>query len=73
MLIAKLKLKDFFPEPEGNTLTKMFALSRARVLIGSRSTFSLWGQFLGNSHAIWPTGFDLARYKPIVPTSDTFV
>ncbi len=73
LLIENLGLENFVPEPPGNALTTLFAMSRAKVLIASRSTFSLWGQYLGNSHAIWPNGFNLEQYKSIDPNYDFFV
>lgn len=72
-VVAELGLPDFRPEPVGNALTSILLMSRARVLIGSRSTFSLWGQFLGESIGIWPQAFDLARYKIVDPALDSFI
>jgi len=73
ILIGKLGLEGFVPEPQGNALTSILLMSRAKVLIGSRSTFSLWGQYLGQSHALWPQGFDLAKYKHPDAEKDIFV
>jgi hypothetical protein len=72
-LIDELGLDGCIPEPTGNALTSMLALSEADILIASRSTFSLWGRFLGSPTAIWPQGFDLARYAPIDPRTDVFL
>lgn len=72
-LIDKLGIESFAPEPPGNALTTIFALSRAHVIIASRSTFSLWGNYLGNSHAFWPKSFNLGQYKPVDPRFDHFV
>ena len=72
-VIEALKLEGFIPEPYGNALTAMMALANANVLIGSRSTFSLWGRYLGNGSAIWPSGFDIQRYAPIEKNRDIFV
>lgn len=65
-----LGLPGLVPEPPGNALTSMMRMAQARVLVGSRSTFSLWAQFLGGATAIWPQGFELARYKPVDPETD---
>lgn len=73
IVIGKLGLEGFIPEPHGNALTSILLMSRAKVLIGSRSTFSLWGQYLGQSHAVWPQGFDLAKYKRPDAEKDIFV
>ena len=37
----------------GNALADMIAISRCRFLIGSDSTFSGWGAFLGNVHCLF--------------------
>lgn len=70
--IAELGLPNLRPEPEGNALTSMLLMSRARILIASRSTFSLWGQFLGQNVGIWPDGFELGKYKPVDANMDIF-
>lgn len=72
-VIGKLGLEGFVPEPQGTALTSILLMSQAKILIGSRSTFSLWGQYLGQSHAFWPIGFDLAKYKCPDPENNTFV
>ena len=72
-VISKLRVYDLKPEPQGNALTSLLLMSRAKVLIGSRSTFSLWGQYLGDSTAIWPRGFELERYKRPDPKKDIFL
>lgn len=64
-LLHELGRRDVTPEPLANALISMLNMSKARVIIGSRSTFSLWGNYLGNNIAIWPSQFDLGRYKPI--------
>jgi hypothetical protein len=72
-LIKNLKLEGFEPEPAGNALSSILAMSQSRLLIGSRSTFSLWGQYLGGSVGIWPDGFELSRYKAVDPDNDMFL
>jgi hypothetical protein len=72
-LIKQLALDGCTPEPVGNALTSILALARADILIASRSTFSLWGRFLGDVPTIWPQGFDLAKYAPIDPERDSFL
>lgn len=64
-LLDELGRHDLTPEPLANALISMLNMSKAKVMIGSRSTFSLWGNYLGNNIAIWPSQFDLGRYKPI--------
>ena len=72
-LIEKLGLKNFEPEVRSSALASMFAMANAKVLVASQSTFSLWGQYLGNNHVFWPSTFDLARYKPVDPELDHFL
>lgn len=57
----------------GNALTAMMNLSRARILVTSRSTFSMWGAFLGNCTAIWNGRMDVARYFPVAAGRDIVV
>lgn len=63
-IIERLGLEGFTPEPEGNALTSVLLMAQARLIICSHSTFSMWGQYLGNSVAIWPRAFDLRPFKP---------
>jgi hypothetical protein len=72
-IISHLGLRNFEPEPSGTALSSLFCMAQARVIIASRSTFSLWGQYLGQSHAIWPQSFELARYKPLDAERDHFI
>lgn len=72
-VIEELGLAGFSPEPPGNALTSMLALGRTDFLIGSRSSFSLWGRYLGAQAAIWPAGFDLARCAPVEAGRDIFL
>jgi len=60
-------------EPSGNALTSFVAMSRAKVLIPSWLTFSLWAQYLGQSTAFWPEGFDLQTHKRVDPVVDLVV
>ena len=56
-----------------DALNAILNLSRARCVIASRSTFSMWGVFLGNSLGLWPRQFDLAAAFPIRTGYDHFV
>lgn len=57
----------------GDALTAMQHIAQARVLVGSRSTFSMWGTYLGGTAAVWDRSFDLATYFPARPGLDIFV
>lgn len=72
-LIEELGIGQAIPEPKGNALTSIFAMSQAKIIIASRSTFSAWAQYLGGSYAIWPSGFRLDLYKPVDTDRDLFL
>jgi len=72
-VIEALGLEGFIPEPPGNALTSILRLGQADILVGSRSTFSLWGRYLGAQAAIWPSGFNLERYSRVDPNNDIFL
>ncbi|MGI9360325.1 MAG: hypothetical protein ACR2O7_01950 [Parasphingorhabdus sp.] len=72
-IIDELGFSNAQAEPDGNALTSMLIMAQARVLVGSRSTFSLWGQFFGDTIGIWPKDYQLHRYKPIDLNKDHFV
>lgn len=71
--IEKLGLDGFVPEPQGNALTSILLMSQAKILIGLRSTFSLWGQYLGQCRALWSQRDDPAKYKRPNPEQGIFV
>lgn len=75
LLLKQLKLKHFMAEPSyyNSALNTLEHMSRAKVLITSQSTFSLWAQYLGESVAIWNSNFDLQRYKLPQSYVDHFV
>ncbi|TIL65971.1 MAG: hypothetical protein E5Y77_19650 [Mesorhizobium sp.] len=66
----ELGMPDLMMDPSGNALTAMHNLSRARVMVASRSTFSMWAVYLGGMPAIWDGKFDLQRSFPGRPGLD---
>lgn len=70
---AELGLPGVEIDNSPNALIAMMKMANADLLIGSRSTFSLWGCFLGGGHAIWPKQFDLGLYKPVDIVKDNFL
>jgi hypothetical protein len=73
-IIRDIGLNSASPEPPNMTaLNSMLLIAQAKLVIGSRSTFSLWGQYLGKSIGIWPKGYDLGQYKPVQDDFDIFV
>lgn len=57
-------LSEVGVDPAKNAITAIFNLSRAKTIITSRSTFSMWAAYIGNTEAIWDKAFDLRRYFP---------
>jgi hypothetical protein len=49
-------------DPAHNTISSIMNLSKAQMIISSRSTFSMWGAYLGNSAIIWDRKFDIDKY-----------
>lgn len=51
----------------GSSIADLLALSTAAVMIGSRSTFSMWGAWLGQMPAIWPRFAGFQAFHPQQP------
>ena len=68
-------LSDFDVEFDSSTsaMCSILRLSQSKIIIGSRSTFSLWSSFLCDGTSLWPTGFNVADFKPVDPIRDVFV
>lgn len=49
----------------------MARMARAKLIVTSRSTFSMWGAFLGGCPAIWDKTFDYREYFPHRADLDT--
>lgn len=60
-----LGLKDIAVDSSRNAVEAITNLSRARLLIASRSTFSMWAAYLGGMPAIWDRNFDLGPFFPL--------
>lgn len=60
-------------DPGQNAITAIRNLSRARLVVTSRSSFSMWGVFLGGTQAIWHRDFDLAADMPVRDGLDHFL
>lgn len=69
----ELRLPHADIDTSDNALLSMLRMGQAEVLIGSRSTFSLWGNYLGADTAIWPMQFDLHAYKQVETGKDLFL
>ena len=57
----------------GNALDSILFLSSAKYIIASRSTFSMWGAYLGNTETFWDKDFDLESFFKIRPEKDFFL
>lgn len=60
-------------DPSRNALTAILNLSRARIIVTSRSTFSMWAAYLGAVPAIWDKELDLNQSFPVRVGLDTQV
>lgn len=63
-------LANFDIDASSNALHAILRLADAKVIVGSKSTFSMWGAFLGDARAIWSQDFNVNRYFPIRPGKD---
>lgn len=57
-------------DPSDNAITAILNLSRARLVITSRSTFSMWAVYLGGQPAWWDRRLSLADSFPVRPGLD---
>jgi len=60
-------------DPSKNAITAIINMSRAKVIITSRSTFSQWAVFIGNGLAIWNKDFNLSETFHVRPKQDIFL
>ncbi|MEP3266521.1 MAG: hypothetical protein ABJM86_10760 [Hyphomicrobiales bacterium] len=60
-------------DTSSNAITSILRLSRAKVIISSRSTFSMWGAYLGKSKCIWDKDFDVKASYPTSRDRDIFL
>ncbi|MHA7900272.1 MAG: alpha-1,2-fucosyltransferase [Henriciella sp.] len=56
-----------------SALAAIMRMSQSDWLIASRSTFSMWGSYLGDLPTVWPAKFDLKSYWPHRNGLDYFV
>lgn len=59
-------------DPSKNALTAISNMSKARCIVTSRSTFTMWAAYLGQTTAIWNPQMDLANSFPIRHELDLF-
>ncbi len=71
-IVQELNIRNLSIDKSQNALDGIISLSKAKLVIGSRSTFSMWSVFMGNTLAIWDSNFDLKKTFPIRPSLDHF-
>lgn len=59
-----LRMADLQFDESVHAAAAMERMSRASLIVTSRSTFSMWGAFLGNRPAIWDSNFDYREFFP---------
>ncbi len=72
-ILPEIGAESAVVDASGNALTAMMNLSRAAIVVTSRSTFSMWGTFLGECTSIWNGRMNVAEYYPVTPGRDIFV
>jgi hypothetical protein len=72
-VLRELELPGIEVDTSQNALAAILRMARGRVLVASRSTFSMWGTFLGESAAVWDRRFDLETYFPRRPGLDVMI
>ena len=68
-----LGLKSIDIDPSRNGITAIHNLSKARCVVTSRSTFSMWAVYLGNMPAIWDKKLNLSDSFPPRPNLDMYL
>lgn len=61
---TKLQIPKIRIDPSRNAAAAIWNLSKAQCIVTSRSSFSMWGVYLGDSHAVWHRDFD---WQPSFP------
>jgi len=62
----QIDLNNYVLPPSGYTALQTILLgAKAKILIASKSTFSMWMRFLGKSQVYWEPEFDISRYLKV--------
>lgn len=69
----KLKLRNIELDPAVNAITSITNLSKAKYIITSRSTFSMWAVYLGQNIALWNSEFNFATSMPMRDGKDIVI
>lgn len=65
-----LNIENLELDPANNAITSISNLSKARYIITSRSTFSMWAVYLGQANAVWGKSFNFEKSMPARPGRD---
>jgi hypothetical protein len=64
---AILKLPNVVRSPYSESISDLLAIAKAKVIITSRSSYSLFGAFLGQVPSVWYSGKDAIYKKSYMP------
>jgi len=64
---------ELIKDPSRNAITALINMSRANIIVTSRSTFSQWAAFMSEGLAIWNQNFNLKETFPIRANQDIFL
>lgn len=68
-----LKISNIAIDPSANAVTAIRNLSDASCIITSRSTFSMWAAYIGDTTALWHTSFEKSDIFPTRKGKDFLV
>lgn len=68
-----LGIDELHIDPSKNAITAISNLSKAKIILTSRSTFSMWAAYLGQTKAIWNSDFDISKSFPTRRAKDYFL
>jgi len=64
---------EVIQDPSKNAITAIINMSRANILVTSKSTFSQWAAFISDGRAIWNHNFNLTETFPVRVDQDIFL
>ena len=64
---------EMIEDPSRNAITAVINMSRANIIVTSRSTFSQWAAFMSEGLAIWNRNFNLKETFPVRADQDIFL
>lgn len=64
---------EVIQDPSKNAITAIINMSRAGIIVTSRSTFSQWAAFMSDGLSIWYHDFNLSKTFPVRADQDIFL